>query len=93
MNLEQYLSPTIMLFCVLVGFLIKNSPYFEKIPNKYIPPLTCIIGIVVYLVSKGSVSIENILVGGCSGWASVGAYETVKHFLETNGEAESNGEE
>lgn len=93
MNLEQYLSPTIMLFCVLVGFLIKNSPYFEKIPNKYIPPLTCIIGIIAYLVSKGSVSIEYILVGGCSGWASVGLYETVKNFMETPEEVETNGEE
>lgn len=79
MNLDlytQYIVPLVIIICVCVGYVIKNSLSF--IPNKYIPLIMFILGIIINIIINKDISAEIFLGGAVSGLASVGTHQTCK---------------
>ena len=78
--LTQYFSIVVVGICLCVGYVIKNS--LEFIPNKYIPLIMLILGLVInVLMNLNGINAEVILTGMLSGLASTGLYEMFKNFI------------
>lgn len=77
--LTQYVVLVVVAICFGVGYVIKNSLSF--IPNKYIPLIMAVLGVVLNVWLNGWVFTPEILLGGlASGLASTGAFEVVKNL-------------
>ena len=74
----------ITVFCFVVGELIKTT-FCDKIPNTYIPLITAVLGGLLVLVLPTAFSDQvlgaRIIYGILCGWASTGAYESIKSIL------------
>lgn len=79
--LTQYLSVVVVGICLCVGYVIKNS--LDFIPNKYIPAIMLVLGLVSNILINVSVGInaDVILIGMLSGLASTGLYEMFKNLI------------
>ena len=68
MNLDfltAFMIPVIFGICLILGFLIKS---WEKVPNKWIPTIVAVIGVVIALwVNTWSATPEIVLQGLASG--------------------------
>lgn len=72
--LNQYVVVAIMAICLAIGFIIKNS--LDFIPNKYIPLVMAVLGVVLNVwINTGAFTPEILLGGLASGLASTGAFE------------------
>ncbi len=72
--LGEYIVVIVMLICLAVGYIIKHS--FDKIPNKYIPLIVGVLGVVINTWVNNWAFTPGILLGGlASGLASTGAFE------------------
>lgn len=72
--LNQYVVVAIMAICLAIGFIIKNS--LDFIPNKYIPLVMAVLGVVLNVwINTGTFTPEILLGGLASGLASTGAFE------------------
>ena len=81
--LAKYSVEIIFVACLLIGFLIKG---IDKIPNKYIPLIVGVLGVVFNVWLNAWAFSLPIMVGGlASGWAATGGFETVKQIV-TNGD-------
>ena len=78
----------ILLGCLVIGYLIKNVKFFEKIDNDLIPIILVIVGIIIKTVSNGY-SIENMVFGGFVGLSSIGMHQSFKNFLKKIGDEEN----
>lgn len=77
--LNDFMIPVIFGICLILGFLIKS---WEKVPNKWIPTIVAVIGVIIALwVNAWAASPEIILQGLASGLASCGAYDAYKHLI------------
>lgn len=77
--LKDYLVPVIVGICFLVGYMIKNA--FDKIPNKYIPLIMGVLGLILSIASNvPNITLVVILQGLASGFAATGAYEAYKQL-------------
>lgn len=76
--LKEFVVPGIVILCALVGYFIKNSSLMNFINNKDIPLIVGIVGVVAFCLQSGSVSVDNVIKGLASGWASVGAHQLIK---------------
>lgn len=76
--LNQYIEIVIMAGCLGIGYIIKHS--LDFIPNKYIPLILGIVGILLNIWSSGSLSVEIVVGGLASGLAAVGVFEGVKQI-------------
>lgn len=77
--LNEYIVLIIMTGCVGIGYIIKHS--LDFIPNKYIPLILGIIGILMNIWNAGELSV-NVVVGGlASGLAAVGVFEGVRNII------------
>lgn len=76
--LNQYIVVVIMAGCLGIGYIIKNS--LDFIPNKYIPLILGIIGILLNIWSTGKLTVEVIVCGLASGLAATGIFEGVKNI-------------
>ena len=65
--------------CLCVGYLIKTSLTF--IPNKYIPLILALLGIVVNVINEYNFNVTILLAGMFSGLASTGLYEAFRNLL------------
>jgi hypothetical protein len=82
--LTQYVVLVVVAICFGVGYVIKNSLSF--IPNKYIPLIMAVLGIILNVWLNGWVFTPEILLGGlASGLASTGAFEAVKNLTKKEG--------
>ena len=83
--LTEYLSIVVVGICLCIGYIIKNS--LDFIPNKYIPLIMGVLGLIINLLINLSTGInaEVILVGLFSGLASTGLYEIFKNLIEKRG--------
>lgn len=72
----QYMVPIIIGFCMCVGYVIKNS--LDFIPNKYIPLILLILGVVLNIMINKNFSPEIFMAGAISGLASIGTHQTCK---------------
>lgn len=79
--LTQYISIVVVGICLCVGYIIKNS--LDFIPNKYIPLIMGILGLVIsILINLSSGITAEIVLGGLfSGLASTGMYEMFKNLI------------
>lgn len=87
MNFEvsEYMNILIVLFCICLGFMVKEFTLFNKIDNKNIPPFLCLVGGITGLVLFGF-TLDNFVTGFISGLISVGSYEMfVRRILEWGG--------
>lgn len=91
--LSNYTVVVVMGICLCVGYVIKNS--LDFIPNKYIPLIMAMLGIVLNLINCcgdiitnfntvgiGPLLLQIILSGAMSGLSSTGVYEAFKNFIE-----------
>lgn len=83
--LNDYIVIVVMAICLCVGYIIKNS--LDFIPNKYIPLIMGLLGIVLNVWLNNWILTPTVLLGGlASGLASTGAFEAVKNLknIDTN---------
>jgi len=77
--LNQYIVLVVMGICFAVGYIIKNS--VPAIPNKYIPLIMGVLGVVLNAWVNSFAFTPEILLGGlASGLASTGAFEVVRNL-------------
>ena len=78
----QYMVPLVVGICMCVGYVIKHS--LDFIPNKYIPQIMIILGIVINIIINKDISGNSILGGAVSGLASIGTHQTCKCLKHKN---------
>jgi hypothetical protein len=77
--LSRYVVVVVLAICLCLGYVIKHSVSF--IPNKYIPLIMAVSGILLNVWISGWTFTPEILLGGlASGLASTGAFEMVRNI-------------
>lgn len=77
--LTEYVEVVVLGICLCVGYVIKHS--INVIPNKYIPLIMAVLGVILNVwVHQGLFSPEILLGGLASGLASTGLHQLVKHL-------------
>ena len=82
--LSQYVVVIVMAICLAVGYIIKHSLSF--IPNKYIPLIMAVLGVILNVWVSGAFNADILLGGLASGLASTGAFEAVKNITRKDDE-------
>ncbi|WP_235912552.1 phage holin family protein [Velocimicrobium porci] len=67
-----------MAICMAIGYIIKTS--LEFIPNKYIPLIMAVMGVILNVWLNKNFTPEILLGGLASGLASTGTYEAVRNI-------------
>lgn len=78
--LSEFIVVITLAFCLGGGYVIKTS--LDFIPNKYIPLIMGIIGVVFNCFVAGAIDPTVIVTGLISGLASTGMYELFRNFIE-----------
>lgn len=78
--LSSYLVLAVVGVCLCLGYVIKTS--LDFVPNKYIPLIMAVIGILLNVWVAGALTIEVLLGGMFSGLASTGLYEALRNLIE-----------
>ena len=77
--MNEYFVLVVVGVCLCVGYVIKQS--LDFIPNKYIPLIMAVLGIILNIWVDGRIDIEILLAGMFSGLASTGLYETFRNMI------------
>lgn len=79
--LNEYINIIVLAFCLGLGYIIKNS--LDFIPNKYIPLIMGIVGIIANVINVGfaNITLSTVTTGLITGLASTGAFELVKELF------------
>lgn len=77
---EKYIF-VVLVACLIVGYVIKNTPAFNKAANSYIPLIVAVLGAVLGCVANGELTLENIVYGSVSGLASTGLHQIFSRLL------------
>lgn len=75
--LSNFIVVLVMAICLSIGYIIKHSLSF--IPNKYIPLILGVIGVIANIWVNKSFTPEVLLGGLASGLAATGAFEAVRN--------------
>lgn len=79
--LTQYVVVAIVAICMAIGYVIKHSLSF--IPNKYIPLIMAVLGVILNVWLNNWIFTPEILLGGlASGLGSTGAFELIKNITK-----------
>lgn len=86
--LTQYFSIVVVGICLCVGYVIKNS--LDFIPNKYIPAIMLVLGLISNILINISTGInaEVVLVGMFSGLASTGLHQMFSQLINKEGKTD-----
>lgn len=84
--LSGYLVLVVVGVCLMIGYVIKQS--LDFVPNKYIPLIMALLGIVINVWVVGAFNPEVLLGGMFSGLASTGLYEALRNIIERKNEEE-----
>lgn len=88
--INDYLVAIILVICLCVGYIIKK---IEFIPNKYIPLIMGVLGVILSLVNAltNNLPIDLIVIaqGLVSGLASTGMHQAFTQIIE---KGEANGD-
>ena len=76
--LNDYVVVVVMAICMAIGYIIKTS--LEFIPNKYIPLIMAVMGVILNVWLNKNFTPEILLGGLASGLASTGAFEAVRNI-------------
>lgn len=83
--LQEFIVIVVMAICLCIGYIIKHS--LDFIPNKYIPLIMALIGVILNVWLNNGLFTPDILLGGlASGLASTGAFELGRNIIEKKGE-------
>ncbi|MBB2181393.1 phage holin family protein [Lachnospiraceae bacterium MD1] len=78
--LSRYIVVVVLAICLCLGYIIKHSISF--IPNKYIPLIMAVTGVILNVWISGWTFTPEILLGGlASGLASTGSYEMIRNIF------------
>ena len=78
--LARYVVLVVLAICLCLGYIIKHS--ITAIPNKYIPLILAVVGVILNLWMNGWQFTPEILLGGmASGLASTGTHELIRHLF------------
>lgn len=79
--LTQYFNVIVIGICLCVGYVIKTS--IDCIPNKYIPAIMLVLGLVTNIVMNlgTGINADVILSGMISGLASTGLHQAFKPII------------
>ena len=75
------LMPLVVLGCLAVGFVIKNTNILKDKYNQFIPLIVFILGILISWWVQGEIKPENTIYGALSGLASTGLHQSFKNFI------------
>lgn len=78
--LSEFIVVITLAFCVGVGYIIKTSLNF--IPNKYIPLIMGVVGVIFNCFASEAINPNVIVAGLITGLASTGMYELFRNFIE-----------
>ncbi|HBI73210.1 MAG TPA: holin [Lachnospiraceae bacterium] len=85
--ISQYVVLVVLGICLCLGYVIKHSISF--IPNKFIPLILAITGIILNIwINDWTITPEIILGGMASGLASTGAFELVRNIVGESSESQ-----
>ena len=85
--LNEYIVYVVVAICLCVGYIIKKLAF---IPNKYIPLIVGVLGVVINVLSNlNNITVHTIAGGLVSGLASTGLYELFAKFIGVKDEADS----
>ncbi len=76
---NQYLNITILLTCLISGFIIKK--WVKDVDNKYIPTFVLFLGVSLQFVTTRQISLDNFIIGSISGLSSTGFHELFRNFI------------
>lgn len=77
--LDKYVVVVIVGICLALGYIIKHSLNF--IPNKYIPLIMGIVGVLLNVwMNNWNFDVQILLGGLASGLASTGTFEMVRNI-------------
>ena len=82
--LNEYLVPVVIGICLCVGYVIKSS--LDFIPNKYIPLIMLVLGLVVNVLMHKSIDANIVLAGMFSGLSSTGLHQVFKNLITKGAE-------
>jgi hypothetical protein len=86
--LSQYVVVMVMAICLALGYIIKNS--LDFIPNKYIPLIMAVVGVILNVWLNKWIFTPQILLGGlASGLASTGAFELIRNITDKKGKGDN----
>ena len=81
--ISQYINITILILCVVVGYVWKT---FTPLANNYIPLVVTLLGVILSVLNgvalHQAISLDVIAVGMVSGLASTGLHQLVTRLLE-----------
>lgn len=86
-NIQEFVVPIIVLACLVIGYVIKRTPYLDKVANSYIPLIVTVLGAILGVATSG-LSIEAVIYGAVSGLASTGLHQAFTRVLGLDKEGE-----
>ena len=78
--LQTYLAPIVVGICFCIGYILKNS--FSKVPNKYIPAIMGVLGVILAVWIEGKFTAQVLLMGLISGLASTGSHQLFRQLKD-----------
>ena len=82
--LSEFCIPVIVGICVCVGYVIKTS--IPTIPNRFIPLIMAVLGLLLNIWISHGVDANIILAGLFSGLSSTGLHQLFKTLVNTQEE-------
>lgn len=77
----EFISPIIVIACLIVGWIVKNLVPQEQV-NKFIPLIVAVLGMVLNAwTMEWVISLPILVTGAISGLASTGLYEAFDNIL------------
>lgn len=80
-DLQQYFVVSVVVACLVLGYIIKHTSVFKRIPNSDIPAILTVVGAVLNLFVSGF-SLNNAIFGALMGLASTGMHQAFKQYIE-----------
>ena len=86
---QQYAVFPIALICYFVGYIIKH--FVPKMPNKYIPLILAIVGMLLNLAFNNfTFTVQILVTGAASGLVATGSFEMIRNLIEKEKEKNKN---
>lgn len=86
---DQYVDLTLLALLLGIGKIIKSSVLFEKIPNKWIPLIIPVLGIILEVIFSGcQITMITITKGIYSGLAATGVHQVGKNIFANDDQQE-----